>query len=545
MYGNFTWWQGVVEDRNDPLKLGRCRVRVFGYHVDDLDEIPTEELPWATPMQPITSAAMNGIGTTPMGPVEGTWVFGFWRDGKNAQEPVIIGTVGGKMDKDDKKDSSRGFNDPDGIYPRSEFIGEADTNRLARGIGKLPVGSMNGENAQSLVHKRGSRRRGDPQAGWAVTNTGVPMGVAGNLWDTEAKRGTIENTDDGNLKVANETHDSPPDGHYPDENHYMNDYWNEPNPRYGGGSKEQADSDLIYLPSVKNSSQYPHNHVRMSEGGHVEEWDDTPTAERLHRYHRSGTFEEIQPDGTRVVKIVGRDYEIVAKRKNVYIQGTCNITIDGDCRMLYRSDLVQEVVGDYHLHVGGEMRTKIIGNDAKEVMVDRKITVNGNDDLFVAKNQIIHIGQDALEEITGHLDQTVKKHVTATYGIGAVADTISHAGAGYTPPGNYTINVSGKTFFTSIGTYTLTSKADMKINTDSNLNINVKINCMIDIDGYRTEDVQEYSTMHIGQYSTLDVGTYLEEDIGSYWTVDTGSTIDITGGGDITVIGGPNIKLNP
>ena len=66
MYGDFTWWQGVVEDRNDPLKLGRCRVRVFGYHVDDLDEIPTEELPWATPMQPITAAAMNGIGTTPI-----------------------------------------------------------------------------------------------------------------------------------------------------------------------------------------------------------------------------------------------------------------------------------------------------------------------------------------------------------------------------------------------------------------------------------------------------------------------------------------------
>ena len=205
--------------------------------------------------------------------------------------------------------------------------------------------------------------------------------------------------------------------------------------------------------------------------------------------------------------------------------------------MLYRSDLVQEVVGDYHLHVGGEMRTKIIGNDAKEVMVDRKITVNGNDDLFVAKNQIIHIGQDALEEITGHLDQTVKKHVTATYGIGAVADTISHAGAGYTPPGNYTINVKGKTFFTSEGTYTLTSEGDMKINTDSNLNINVKINCMIDIDGYRTEDVAKYSNLKIGEY--------LLEDIGTYWKLDTGSTIDITGGGDITVIGGPNIKLNP
>ena len=98
MYGNFIWWQGVVEDRNDPLKLGRCRVRIVGYHTDNKQDgrgIPTKQLPWASASQPITSAAMNGIGTSPTGPVEGTWVFGFFRDGENAQEPVMMGTVGG------------------------------------------------------------------------------------------------------------------------------------------------------------------------------------------------------------------------------------------------------------------------------------------------------------------------------------------------------------------------------------------------------------------------------------------------------------------
>lgn len=30
------------------------------------------------PVQPMTSAAMSGIGTTPLGPVEGTWVVGFF-----------------------------------------------------------------------------------------------------------------------------------------------------------------------------------------------------------------------------------------------------------------------------------------------------------------------------------------------------------------------------------------------------------------------------------------------------------------------------------
>ena len=91
----FYWWQGVVEDRQDPLKLGRCRVRVLGWHPVSKSLVKTEDLPWATPLQPLTSAAMGGIGTTPLGPVEGTWVMGFFRDGESGQEPVFMGTLGG------------------------------------------------------------------------------------------------------------------------------------------------------------------------------------------------------------------------------------------------------------------------------------------------------------------------------------------------------------------------------------------------------------------------------------------------------------------
>ena len=31
----FVWWQGVVEDRQDPLYLGRCRVRILGWDTED------------------------------------------------------------------------------------------------------------------------------------------------------------------------------------------------------------------------------------------------------------------------------------------------------------------------------------------------------------------------------------------------------------------------------------------------------------------------------------------------------------------------------
>lgn len=78
----------------DPLKLGRCQVRIIGKHTEDKTILPTKDLPWAYPMQPIISAAMNGIGHTPLGPVEGTWVVVFFHDAEE-QMPVMLGTIGG------------------------------------------------------------------------------------------------------------------------------------------------------------------------------------------------------------------------------------------------------------------------------------------------------------------------------------------------------------------------------------------------------------------------------------------------------------------
>ncbi len=62
----FVWFVGVVEDRvNDPSKLGRVRVRCLGYHTEDKTKLPTEDLPWAHVMHPVTDPSMQGLGSTP------------------------------------------------------------------------------------------------------------------------------------------------------------------------------------------------------------------------------------------------------------------------------------------------------------------------------------------------------------------------------------------------------------------------------------------------------------------------------------------------
>lgn len=97
MYGNglFYWWFGVVENRADPLALGRCRVRIAGYNTNNKTVLPTDDLPWAMPLMPMTSASTSGVGDSPTGPVEGTWVFGFFLDGDECQTPIMMGTFPG------------------------------------------------------------------------------------------------------------------------------------------------------------------------------------------------------------------------------------------------------------------------------------------------------------------------------------------------------------------------------------------------------------------------------------------------------------------
>lgn len=90
--GEFYWWFGVVEDRNDEKKLGRVRVRIINAHSAYNADIKKEDLPWANVLMPATSASLCGIGSAPVGLVEGSFVFGFFRDGALGQLPVVIGS---------------------------------------------------------------------------------------------------------------------------------------------------------------------------------------------------------------------------------------------------------------------------------------------------------------------------------------------------------------------------------------------------------------------------------------------------------------------
>ena len=75
---------GVIENNVDPRKEGRVQVRAFGVHGTN-KQVPRDELPWALVMQGDYNP--NNI------PKVNSWVFGVFLDGRDAQEPMVMGLI--------------------------------------------------------------------------------------------------------------------------------------------------------------------------------------------------------------------------------------------------------------------------------------------------------------------------------------------------------------------------------------------------------------------------------------------------------------------
>lgn len=99
MGGEFIWWVGQVVSRDDPLAIGRVRVRIPNDHGTP-DEIADDDLPWARIMMPANKASTlveggNAVGQSPVGVINGSVVMGFYADGREKQLPIVMGSLPG------------------------------------------------------------------------------------------------------------------------------------------------------------------------------------------------------------------------------------------------------------------------------------------------------------------------------------------------------------------------------------------------------------------------------------------------------------------
>lgn len=283
----FVWWFGIVEDRKDPLNLGRARVRIYSWHSEDKQSIPTDHLPWAHPLHPV-----NGGHGSVAPPKEGALVMGFFGDGKEGQFPIIMGILNGIPEETPSQD--KGFSDQRTDlenYPRPPksttetkgtgvTIEEEDKAPRYPNVLNEPHTSRYARNEKTDEEKSYLTKRKSNRA------TSIPTATGGT--------------------------------------------WDEPETTY--------------------NTAYPFNNVKETESGHIIEIDDTPKAERIHERHRSGTFDEKMPDGSNVTRIVKDDYEIVLADKKMVVYGKCDITVYGDCGIYVKKDCNVKTDGNLNVN---------------------------------------------------------------------------------------------------------------------------------------------------------------------------------------------------
>ncbi len=317
--GKFHWWEGVVEDNLDPTGAGRCKVRVIGHNTPLKYELSRVELPWAYPVLPLNNPHGKIVGLKP-----GTRVMGFYRDGKLGQDLVMMGTIntgyGGPLGFDENEEPVAAVNLSEPV-PRIGSTGFVDDREGAGGViesqpqkTKLAYNSLTRKITSENISDYGSLK---------VNEINVPR----------LARGVIEDT--------------------PTEAHME-------------ALTKVVKTDASEIPEPENpfAALYPFNTVEESDSGHLREVDDTPGAERIKETHRTGTFYEIHPDGSKVTKVVKDDFSVTIGDKGVKIDGVCAVHVVGQADFYCESDI--------------------------------KVKTDMNADITVAKNATAEVGENLL-----------------------------------------------------------------------------------------------------------------------------------------------------
>ncbi|MHB8123658.1 MAG: glycoside hydrolase family protein [Desulfuromonadaceae bacterium] len=527
------FYLGVVEDRQDPLMLGRVRVRVLGLHTHDKTLLPTEDLPWAYKVQPSTSGGISGIGHAPVGVMEGTWVMIQYID-PDKQMPFVVGVIGGipqsqapalesftlvdeqqsgtlvssdgsavtssdgspvateatKTDdekltevQDSKKfrkasefkvsdeivnklKKSESFkscpyddgvgvmtigygstylNDNSKVTKNTPCITEAEADSLMRyklakdfepavkrnvrvpvsqemydsmvhlaynvggggfGVWSRESGLNSGDYTGAATHMQTFRVNPGTKTEKGLRNRRAyesKLFLSGGIPDKEGtKQDTPESVEKDKATTDTESQQNDPTRSETAEQNfgYQNAIFTDPrgfkDPSDKYPRKSQLDEPdtsrlarhqrirdtIVYLKELAEhkgvekangkgewdqsptpyNAKYPYNNVWESESGHVMEYDDTEGRERIHMWHRKGTFTEIDHNGTYVRRTVGNDYTILEKNGHVHIVGSAHVCVEGAKTLLIKDALDVEVRGNTTINCHSDAKINVANN---------------------------------------------------------------------------------------------------------------------------------------------------------------------------------------
>lgn len=339
------WFMGVVEDRYDPEQMGRVKVRIFGQHTADTTLIPTEDLPWAHVMMPSNSASISGIGHSPTGLVEGSWVVGFFADGENCQDPIVMGSLPGKPSQD--VSSLKAFKDPTGNYPR--WINETDVSYVAR-----------------------------------------------DKWSSHpsyAKKAAQQNKDNETASAPKLDTTSNPQA----DSYYERGSWSEPSARDGSG----GEYPFVHVYETEQGILREYDDTRGAPRIH----EFHPSGTFYEVYPEGKKVTKVVSDNYTI--IFGKDHVLIQGDADITIEGDVRHLIKGDYTVEVGGDYNLKVHGGRNTKITKNDNIEILGNLNTNIKEDQIHRVGNDQTLLVDNNKTESIGGKSALTVTGAADITM------------------------------------------------------------------------------------------------------------------------------------------
>ena len=268
---------------------------------------------------------------------EGTLVYGVFLDGNEYQQPLVIGIV----------ESNEGGGNPNNGFtdPRSyAIVGKPDAD-----------GSTNNE-----PYTSGSPRNG------------ISSYADSSLYENTVASFKKDNLSDDESIIMTRTTD-----------------------------EEGEEQEPYREPENPANALYPYNHVHESESGHVIEIDDTPGSERVHIFHRSGTFLELHPGGDIVCKAEGSNHSIVLSNRHDITLGDVEALTEGDHDERISGNFKIEIYGDSDVYIAGDAKIQIDGDLTSKVDGDADVTIGGDAKLDIGGDFDTEVGGDYSIDVGG------------------------------------------------------------------------------------------------------------------------------------------------
>lgn len=242
-------------------------------------------------------------------------------------------------------------------------------------------------------------------------------------------------------------------------------------------------SDIVITPAgneppLSFRGQYPYVHTYKSESGHIKEVDDTPGNERLFDFHKSGTYQEINKDGRRVVKVVGDNFNVIVHNDYVYVEGSQSVYAKGNINITCLNDVSISAGGRLEINANEDIRIK-----GKSISLESS---SGNVNIYSSSGMNITSEKDT--NILSYGNTNIQSNNSTNINSNRIL-VASNTDINISANTSFTLNSTDDSNFKSSGKIILSSAKDYSVKSfgklilSSSLNASLKSDKVVSVDG--------------------------------------------------------------